>query len=157
MIQTMSQLLASAQAPQILSALETALKNTNESPFWEKRIVPLSSAILSVLIPLRDQKLLFNPEGEPQETLNAELFLRWCDLLSLKTLAFILQQSNDASKLVRTKYSDEKAQHYQVLDLSELGTYLSAQTVNLEDEYLDFPIANYNLHIGIADIIKKLL
>ena len=46
---------------------------------------------------------------------------------------------------------------YSPVDLSALGSYLSGYTVNLENEALDFPIAHYNLHTGIADVLQKLM
>ncbi|WP_151900738.1 hypothetical protein [Sulfurimonas hydrogeniphila] len=141
----------------IVNEIEKELKTRNESPFWSDKVAPFSRAILSVLIPLRDNDLLFTPEGEYIETLTPEIFLRWSDFLSLKTLAFTLAHSNEANKLVRTKLEEEKCEQYTPIDLSELGTYLSRYTVNLENESLDFPIANYNLHQGVSNVIKSLL
>ena len=63
-IQSMKQLLESGTHDSILSALELALKNVSDSPFWVSKSAPLASAVLSVLIPLREQNLLFNPEGK---------------------------------------------------------------------------------------------
>ncbi len=157
MIQTIGQIFANGNKEQIIAVLQTALKSTNESPMWVEKSIPLATAVLSVLIPLREQNLLFTPEGKPEETLTGELFIRYCDLANLKWLAFTLQKSNDAGSLQRTKYSADKITHYDMIDLAELGSYLSSYTVNLEDEWLDFPIANYNLHIGITDLLKKLV
>ncbi len=157
MIQTIGQIFATGQKEQIISVLETALKTSNESPIWVEKAIPLSNAILSVLIPLREQNLLFTPEGNPQKGLNKELFLRYCDLANLKWLAFTLQKSNDKATLERTKYTPDQAAKYSPMNLDELGKYLSRYTVNLEDEWQDFPIANYNLHIGVTDLIKKMI
>ncbi len=157
MIQTVGQIFTNNSQEQITSMLEVALKSSNESPIWTEKVIPLSAAILSVLIPLREQNLLITPEGAPVETLTPELFLRYCDLVNLKWLAFTLQHSNASGVLERTKYTADKAQNYKAIELSTLGAYLSLQTVNLEDEWLDFPIALYNLHIGVADLIKSLL
>ena len=157
MIQTIGQIFANGTKEQITSLLEAALKNSKESPMWTEKAIPLSEAILSVLIPLREQNLLVSPEGGIEESLTPALFLRYCDLANLKWLAFTLQQSNDTSTLERSEYSQEQAAKYEAMDLSTLGSYLSGYTVNLEDEWLDFPIANYNLHIGVSDLIKKLI
>jgi len=157
MIQTVGQIFETGTKEQILSMLEVALKSSNESPIWTEKVIPLADAIFSVLIPLRDQNLLVTPEGNTQETLTTELFLRYCDLANLKWLAFTLQKSNDSEILERTKYEVEKASDYKQIELSTLGAYLSLQTVNLEDEWLDFPIAKYNLHIGVSDLIKQLI
>jgi len=75
-------------------------------------------------------------------------------MMSLKTLAFTLAKSNEAGKLLRTKIT---ASDYSPIDLEILGTYLSSYTVNLEDEWQDFPITNYNLHIGITTLIEKII
>lgn len=147
-------LLASGDMSAILGALSATLDRLDEAPFWRQKTLPYAEAILSVLIPLRDQKLLFDPEGNPHEILTPALFLRLCDLMSLKTLAFTLAKSNDMGKLVRTKIISEA---YTPIDLEILGTYLSDYTVNLVDETLDFPIRNYNLHIGISNLISKIL
>jgi len=157
MIQTAGQIFQTGSKEQIISVLDVALKTSNESPIWTEKVIPLSEAILSVLIPLREQGLLIAPEGTEEKHLTPELFVRYCDLANLKWLAFTLQQSNESGKLERTRLPAEKCVHYEGMDLSTLGAYLSLQTVNLEDEWLDFPIAHYNLHIGVGDLIKKLL
>lgn len=157
MFKSMQQLFIDDTRENILAAIKIALDNTDESPFWGEKVLPLASAILSVLVPLRDQNLLFDPEGKPSEQLTPELFLRWCDLLSLKTLAFTLQRSNKEERLERTGYDAKSASDYKRIDLEHLGTYLSSYTVNLDNELEDFPIAHYNLHIGITDVMKKLI
>lgn len=141
----------------ILNTIAIELEKRNESPFWKDKVVPFSRAILSVLIPLRDNNLLFNPEGNFEKKLTPELFFAWSDFVSLKTLAFTLQHSNNASKLLRTKLDDEQCKRYEKINLETLGAYLSTYTVNLENEHLDFPIANYNLHQGVSNVIKSLL
>lgn len=150
-------LLKNASVEEIVEVLDKELQTRNESPFWTDKVLPFSRAILSVLVPLRDNKLLFTPEGSYVEELTPELFMRWSDFVSLKTLAFTLQISNDAGALKRTKTEDTKAQNYKEIDLKDLGDYLSRYSVNLEDESLDFPISNYNLHQGVSNVIKSLL
>ena len=150
-------LLKNASVEEIVEVLDKELQTRNESPFWTDKVLPFSRAILSVLVPLRDNKLLFTPEGSYVEELTPELFMRWSDFVSLKTLAFTLQISNDAGALKRTKIEDTKAQNYKEIDLKDLGDYLSRYSVNLEDESLDFPISNYNLHQGVSNVIKSLL
>lgn len=141
----------------ILQTLEAELKNRNESPFWRDKVIPFSAAILSILIPLRDANMLFSPEGAPQSELTPELFLRWSDFLSLKTLAFTIQKSNEAGVLLRTKLDEVASKKYETIDLGVLGDYLARYNVNLENEALDFPISNYNLHQGVSNVIKSLL
>ncbi len=141
----------------ITSAIGSELEKRNESPFWSDKVVPFSRAILSVLIPLRDMDLLFTPEGKKVDELTPELFLDWSDFLSLKTLAFTLAKSNEAGELLRTSLQKEECKRYEPIDLETLGAYLSRYTVNLEREDLDFPIANYNLHQGVSNVIKSLL
>lgn len=153
----MMQLLAKEDIHSIESALKAALERADETPFWSQKTLPLAHAVLSVCVPLRDQELLFDPEGNPQPVLTPDLLLRWCDLVSLKTLAFTLQKSNDAGILVRTRFDEAHTRRYLPIDLSVLGKYLSGYTVNLENEALDFPIAHYNLHTGIADVLSKLM
>ncbi|MDY0120613.1 MAG: hypothetical protein RBR54_01615 [Sulfurimonas sp.] len=150
-------LFKNASVEEIIEVLDKELQTRNESPFWTDKVLPFSRAILSVLVALRDRKLLFTPEGNYAEELSPELFLRWSDFVSLKTLAFTLQISNDAGVLKRTKIEDAKTQNYEAIDLNILGDYLSRYTVNLEDESLDFPISHYNLHQGVSNVIKSLL
>ncbi|MCJ7765670.1 MAG: hypothetical protein MUP09_06990 [Thiovulaceae bacterium] len=157
MIQTIQQIFNQGPKEQIIEILETGLKNSNESPFWAEKAVPLADAILSVLIPLREQGLLFNPEGVICSELTPALFVRYTDLANLKWLAFTLQKSNDKGSLQRTEYTGDKADSYRSIELGELATYLSGYVVNLEDEWKDFPIAHYNLHIGVGDVLKKLI
>jgi len=150
-------LFKNASRETIVAVIEEELKIRNESPFWSDKVVPFSNAILSILIPLRDNKLLFTPEGKEVIELTPELFFEWNDFLSLKTLAFTITMSNEAGKLLRTHINEDKCLTYKEIDLTDLGTYLSRYTVNLENESLDFPIANYNLHQGVSNVIRSLL
>jgi hypothetical protein len=150
-------LFRSADIKTILEILENELKNRNESPFWRDRVVPFSEAILSVLVPLRDANMLFDPEGKAISELTPELFFRWSDFVSLKSLAFTIQKSNEAAILLRTKLDDMICKNYKEIDLKILGDYLSKNSINLENESLDFPISNYNLHQGVSNVIKSLL
>ena len=142
---------------EIADALDKESRTRNESPIWKLKVVPFSRAVLSVLIPLRDNDMLFTPEGQAVDKLTPELFFRWCDFVSLKTLAFTIEKSNEIKKLLRTKLDDATCQRYKNIDLKELGGYLSANNVNLDNEFLDFPISTYNLHQGVSNVIKSLL
>ncbi|MBL0708192.1 MAG: hypothetical protein JJW00_04010 [Sulfurimonas sp.] len=133
------ELFTSASLQEIIEVLAKELKLRNEKEFWGDKVVPFSEAILSVLVPLRDAGRLFNPEGKSVDTLTPELFLDWSDFVSLKSLAFKIQKSDED------------------IDLSLLGSYLNRFNVNLEDESLDFPISSYNLHQGVSNVIKSLL
>ncbi len=157
MLKPFAKILAEDDTQSIRAALASALERSDESPFWAQKVLPLADAVLSVLVPLRDRGLLFDPEGNPVAELTPELVLRWCDLLSLKTLAFILQESNQAGALQRTKYDASAAESYRPVELKTLAEYLGSYTVNLEDEWQDFPIAHYNLHVGIAGVLEKLM
>lgn len=150
-------LFATATSDEIVQEIVTELGQRNESPFWTEKIGPFSKAILSVLVPLRDNGILFDPQGAKVDTLTPELFLEWSDFVSLKMLVFTLSESNEANKLLRTKLSEEDCRKYRPIDLEDLGTYLSKYSVNLENEADDFPIANYNLHQGVSNVIKSLL
>ncbi|MGD9653703.1 MAG: hypothetical protein AB7U44_00785 [Sulfuricurvum sp.] len=156
-LHSMETLLKQENSEAILGAISSALERSDEAPFWRQKSLPLCEAILSILLPLREQNLLFDPEGNSHEVLTPKLFLRWCDLLSLKTLAFILAASNKEGKLVRTKLVSERCNTYQPIDLEILGTYLSGYSVNLIDEWIDFPITNYNLHIGMTSLLTRIL
>jgi len=142
---------------EIVGVLDEELQKRNESPIWKLKVIPFTRAVLSVLIPLRDRDMLFTPEGKYMSELSPELFFRWSDFVSLKTLAFTIEKSNDAKKLLRTKLDEATCQRYENIDLTELGNYLSANNVNLEKESLDFPISTYNLHQGVSNVIKSLL
>ncbi len=151
------ELFKKASLAEIVEVLDKELQSRNESPFWTDKVVPFSSAILSVLIPLRDKDLLFNPEGEYEQELTPELFFRWNDFVSLKALFFTLYTSNELGVLQRTHLSDEACQKYEEIELQLLGEYLARNSVVLEKESLDFPIATYNLHQGVSNVIKSLL
>ena len=150
----LNELLKNSNKQEILDTYKKALENSDEAPFWKEKIVPFVDAILSVLIPLKEQNLLFTPEGKIVKELDSELFYAWTDLISLRTLAFTIEQSNQSGTLLRTEYKDV---NYSKINLETLGTYLSSFRVNLQDEdNLDFPVANYNLHIGMITIMKTL-
>lgn len=148
-------LLQNSSQEEILLILKEKLKQSEEPEFWKEKILPFTEAILSVLFPLKDQNLLFDPEGQMIKSLDSNLFFRWTDLVCLKTLAFILQESNEKNTLVRTDYKDVE---YKVINLEKLGIYLSSNRINIIDEdSLDFPVSIYNLHQGMITIIKNLL
>ena len=151
------ELFKSESLENIVDTLEKELATRNESPFWTEKVVPFSKAILSVLVPLRDEGILFDTQGSHIQELSPELFLEWSDFVSLKMLAFTIQESNISNELQRTKLESDLCKKYKEIDLNLLGDYLSRYTVNLEDEMLDFPIANYNLHQGVSNVIKSLL
>ena len=154
MNQGFENLLLSSSKEEILEEIASRLDKSEEAPFWKEKIVPFVDAILSVLLPLREQNILFSPEGRIQDKLSEELFYSWTDLISLRTLAFIIEQCNDKNTLIRTDYKDVS---YEKVDLEVLGKYLSSYKVNLTDEdSIDFPVGNYNLHIGMITIIKTL-
>ena len=141
----------------IVNVIAAELETRNESPFWGEKVAPFSTAIVSVLVPLRDANMLFDAQGNAVSKLTPELFLEWSDFVSLKMLAFTIQASNRAGELLRTNLNEEICKEYKEIDLKLLGDYLAHYTVNLEDELLDFPISHYNLHQGVSNVIKSLL
>ena len=141
----------------IVNVIVAELETRNESPFWAEKVAPFSTAILSILVPLRDSNMLFDAQGKAVSELTPELFLEWSDFVSLKMLAFTIQKSNAAGELLRTKLCEEACKEYREIDLKLLGDYLAHYTVNLKDEFLDFPISSYNLHQGVSNVIKSLL
>ena len=148
-------LLQNSSQEEILEILKVKLEQSEEPDFWKEKIIPFTEAILSVLLPLKEQNILFNPEGQIVNTIDSELFFRWSDLVCLKTLAFVIQESNEKNELVRTDYKNVE---YKVINLEKLGVYLSSNRVNIIDEdSLDFPMSIYNLHQGMVTIIKNLL
>ena len=157
MKQEIYELFKNSDIDTIVQTLGTELETRNESPFWADKVVPFSKAILSVLIPLRDAGFLFDAQGKKVEELTPELFLEWSDFVSLKSLAFTIQKSNVSGELQRTQLDSKLCKKYVEIDLKILGDYLSHYTVNLEDELLDFPIAHYNLHQGVSNVIKSLM
>ena len=149
-----SQILQNSSKEEILEEIENRLKNSDEKEFWKEKVIPFVDSVLSVLLPLREQNLLFNPEGKIKEKLDSELFFRWSDLVCLRILAFVLQESNEKNELVRTNYKDVK---FEPIDLEIVGKYLTSNRIDLTNEdNLDFPVATYNLHTGINTIIKNL-
>lgn len=145
MKQASYELFQNGSKEQIVEVITTELKKRNESPIWAEKVPPFTSAILSILIPLRDRGILFDPQEKPQEILTPELFLEWSDFVSLKMLMFKIARENGVGE------------RFDGIATDELASYLSRYSVNLEDEMQDFPIANYNLHQGVSNVIKSLL
>lgn len=155
MSKSLDELLKTASLDEILEEYSKALDKSEEEDFWKEKILPYIEATLSVLLPLREQNLLFTPEGRKVEQIDKEFFYRWSDLVCLRTMAFILEESNSKKQLVRTSYKDVS---YETIDLEILAKYLNSYRVNLTDEdNLDFPVANYNLHTGMLTTIKTLI
>ncbi|MBD3823830.1 MAG: hypothetical protein IE916_04900 [Epsilonproteobacteria bacterium] len=151
------ELFSHAKTDELCELLKEQLIVRKESPFWADKVIPFTRAVMSALVPLQKQNLLFNPEGVAQERLTFELFYRWCDMVSLKSLYFTLKRSNEKGELVGTRVESSHAKSYKQIDLGELESYLQRYNINTQNESLDFPIANYNLHIGVANVIKSLL
>lgn len=151
-MKTLKMMFEENDAKQLTGALELAMKNRNESPFFAQKAIPLVEAVFSVVVPLKEQNLLFNPEGKKIEKFNFEEFLRWTDLVSLKHLYFTIKQSNKEGKLCRTEYTDS---NYKEIDLDILKDYVKRYKIHEEYEEEDFPISHYNMHIGIASVIKE--
>jgi len=138
----------------LTDALEVGLKNKNESPLFAAKVTPLVEAIFSVVLPLQEQNLLFNPEGKKVEKFNFEEFLQWTDLVSLKNLYFTIKESNEKGELVRTQLDGSG---YTAIDLEILRDYVKRYNIHEEYEEEDFPIAHYNLHMGVTSVIKELV
>ena len=148
-------LLNSLSLEELSTLLEKEIIQSNEADFWREKTIPFFEAVLSVLLPLKEQNLLFNPEGKIVEKLDSNLFFRWSDLVCLRILYFIIKQSNEKQQLLRTRYQNKT---YQIINIEKLENYLYSNRINISDEdILDFPISIYNLHIGINSIIKNLL
>jgi len=148
-------LLKTASKEEIIEALSKNINVDSEESFFNQKATKFAEIILSVIIPLREQNLLFNPEGRPLDTLNVEEFIKWCDLVSLKTLYFTLKQSNVSNSLLRTKYQKLEADNYKEIDIKLLTNYVKENAINLDEELYDFPIRNYNLHMGIGSVIRN--
>ncbi len=157
MASSLAQQLNTATKETILATISEALSQSDEAPFWAEKTVPFVNAVLSILLPLREQHLLFTPEGDVCNALTPELFVKWCDLVSLKLLAFTIQKSNESLRLCNTKYDISKSSAYTPIPLDTLGSYLSTYMINLENSDDDFPIAHYNLHVGITTVVKGML
>ena len=154
MMKTLKMMFEENNAKQLTDALELGLKNNNESPFFAGKVTPLVEAIFSVVVPLKEQGLLFNPEGKKIEYFNFEEFLQWTDLVSLKNLYFTIKESNEKGNLTRVQFDGS---HYKSINLEILSDYIKRYNIHLEFEEEDFPIAHYNLHTGVASVIKELV
>jgi len=154
MMKTLKMMFEKNDINQLTQALELGLKNKNESPFFAGKAIPLVEAIFSVIIPLKEQNLLFNPEGKKIEHFDFKEFLLWTDLVSLKNLYFTLKESNEKGELTRVSF---KAENYKIVNLDVLTDYIKRFNIHEEYEEEDFPIAHYNLHTGVTSVIKELV
>lgn len=140
-----------------LARLQEALDASQESDFWKKSLIPATKTILATLLSLQSQGLLFTPEGKPLKQLTLTELLRWYDLVSLKSLAFILDQSNQAQKLLRTTYTEEQAARFTPLSLEALSAHLIQYSIALDDELADFPNRFYVQHQELGHIVNRLM
>jgi len=154
MMKTLKMMFEEENIKQLTQALEIALKNKDESPFFAQKVTPLVEAIYSVIVPLKKQDLLFNPEGKKIEKFDFKEFLEWTDLVSLKNLYFIIKESNEKGELVRVGF---KSNNYEKIDLETLKDYVKRYNIHEEYEEEDFPIAHYNVHTGVASVMKDIV
>jgi len=151
----MNELLQTITLQQLQEELKKRLLKSSHADFWNQKVLPLSEAIFSLILPLRDQGLLFNPETKKVNKLSIDEVLRWTDLVSLRNLYFILKKSNDMGYLIDTEYA--KDDKYAPIDLTIIENYLHFYNVDLNNPIAEFPIRNYNLNQGIGSVLEDLM
>ncbi len=140
-----------------LQELSKKLESAEDAPFWKEKLTAATETILSVLQELDRQSLLFTPEGVPVDLFELKHLVAWYDLVSLKTLAFILDESNRQSQLCRTNYSKEMAQNYEPIELDQLAAHLLEYGIELKNERDDFPNRFYIQHYELGEMLKRLM
>jgi len=109
MKQNSYELFKNGSMDEILGSLEESLSKSDEAPIWRERVIPFSKAILSVLIPLRDHHLLFDPQMVGVEVLTPDRITRMLNIADTKSISkykvqIVIAPPKVFSKLLKVEF-----------------------------------------------------
>lgn len=131
--------LLKGDADKVTDIIGNMLETGGDNAFWAGRALSFMKGLLSVLVPLRDMGLLFNPEMEREEILTFGVINKWIALQDLRTLYWVIKKSNDAGMLIVDCFSPEERKKYKPINLDRLKAYLASVYVDLSAEDTKFP------------------
>jgi len=133
-------------ADEITDIIGNMLDTSGDNAFWSGRALTMMKALLSILIPLRDMDLLFDPKFNKQEILTLGLLVKWIDLQNLKTLYFLIKRSNELGYLDIDGWPEEWKKRYQPIDIDRLESYLTSVYLDIHDEDADIQEGSSKQH-----------
>jgi len=131
--------LLKGDADKVTDIIGNMLETSGDNAFWAGRALSFMKGLLSVLVPLRDMGLLFNPEMEREEILTFGVINKWIALQDLRTLYWVIKKSNDAGTFIVDCFSPEEKAKYKPINLDRLKAYLASVYVDLSAEDTKFP------------------
>ena len=138
--------LLKGNADEITDIIGNMLDTSGDNAFWSGRALTMMKALLSILIPLRDMDLLFDPKFKKQEILTLSLLVKWIDLQNLKTLYFLIKRSNDLGYLDIPGWPEDWKKRYQPIDIDRLESYLTSVYLDIHDEDADIQEGSSKQH-----------
>lgn len=152
---TMNPLLKGS-ADEITDIIGNMLDTGGDNSFWSGRALAMMKGLLSILVPLRDNGLMFDPTGKKVDVLTFSFLGKWIDMQNLKMLYFTIKEANKGvdgvmrlpEKILGTpqgleiplKFTSEaynNIYHYKLgkkeagIDISRLEQYLSSVYLNI--------------------------
>jgi len=121
-------------ADEISDIIGNMLDTSGENGFWAGRALTMMKALLSILVPLRDMDLLFDPKGNHQPILTLSLLVKWIDLTNLKNLYWIIRESNELGYLDIDTFNQNEKERYTPIDYERLESYLTSVYVDIHNK-----------------------
>lgn len=99
-------LLLKGSADEISDIIGNMLEQGGDNAFWSGRALAMMKGLLSVLIPLKDNNLLFTPDGKRVDLLTFSLLQEWIADINLKKLYFTVKVANKIINNVYEPFTD---------------------------------------------------
>jgi hypothetical protein len=127
--------LLKGSADDVIDIIGTMLDTSGDNAFWSGRALIMMKGLLSLLIPLRDADLLFDPQGNKVNVLTFSEIMRWIDLQNLKELYFTIRESNDLGYLDVDGMTSEEKKRYpdSGVSIDRLEGYLTSVYVDIHN------------------------
>lgn len=87
-------LLSKGTADEITDIIGNMLEQGGDNSFWSGRALSMMKGLLSILVVLKDNGLLFNPDGEKEEILTFTLLQKWIADVNIKKLYYTIRVAN---------------------------------------------------------------
>jgi len=133
-------------ADEITDIIGNMLDTSGDNAFWSGRALTMMKALLSILIPLRDKDILFDPKFNKKDILTLDLLVKWIDLQNLKTLYFLIKRSNDLGYLDIDGWPQEWKKRYEPINIDRLESYLTSVYLDIHDEDADIQEGSSKQH-----------
>lgn len=132
-------LLNKGTADEITDIIGNLLEQGGDNAFWSGRALSMMKGLLSILVVLKDNNLLFTPNGEKSEILTFTLLQKWIDDKNLKKLYFTIKVAN---QIINRKYrfleDEDSDKIFEEKPLEYIHGWINDNEINESDLYSAF-------------------